>query len=159
MERLEGSFGSGGVALVGLLLLFAGVGLIPVGRLLCERLFPSSRVLFVRWGFTHALATVLVFFIAAFLAETLAGGGGVLRALSVTVAAFSLTALFVLLVAKRTEPTPSNSLGWTGAPHARAVMLGVCMYVLFLPAILVLARSWRALGVVHFSKLEDAVRR
>lgn len=138
MERLEGSFGSGDVALVGLLLLFAGVGLIPLGRLLCERLFPSPRVLFVRWGFTHVLVSFLVFVIAFIIARfaTDIFFTGILGDLLISLAAFLLTAGFVLLVANQTEPTPSSSLGWTGAPHMRAVMLGVCLYVVFLPAIL-----------------------
>jgi membrane protease YdiL (CAAX protease family) len=135
VDGVEGSFGSDAAALVGALLLFAGFGLLPVGRLLCERLFPAARVLFVRWGFTHALAATIVFLFASILAMNLIGSGDVLHALMAGVVAFTLTAAFVLSVAKRTEPTPWSSLGWTDSSHARAVALGLCLYVVFLPAI------------------------
>ncbi len=130
----EGSFGSDDVALIGALLLFSGLGLLPVGRLLAERAFPAPRVLFVRWGFTHLLVTV-VFFLMLLFAVNLLGVDGVLCALVAGVGAFALTAAFATWVARRTEPTPWESLGLRGAPHVRAVGLGLALYAVFLPAI------------------------
>ncbi len=135
MDGVEGSFGSDAVALVGALLLFSGVALVPVGRLLSERFFPSARVLFVRWGFTHLLAVTFVFLLATVLAVNLIGDESVTHRLMAGALSFLLTVAFVLCVAKRTEPTPWSSLGWKDAPHVRAVALGVCLYVVFLPAI------------------------
>ena len=80
MTITEGSFGSDGVALVGVLLLFSGLCLFPVGRLLAERAFPAPRVLFVRWGFTHLLVTVF-FFLMLLFAVNFLGVDGVLSTL------------------------------------------------------------------------------
>jgi membrane protease YdiL (CAAX protease family) len=135
VESVEGSFGSDEVALIGALTLFSGVALVPVGRLLSERLFPQARVHFVRWGFTHALAVTVFFLLASTLTTKIIGSEDVSHALIAGVSAFSLTAAFVLCVAMRTEPKPWSSLGWTDASHARAVALGVCLYVVFLPTI------------------------
>ena len=135
VDGVEGNFGSGAVALVGALLLFSGVGLVPVGRLLSERLFPRARVHFVRWGFTHVLAVTVFFLLASAFALHLIGDEGVAHVLMAGAAAFALTAAFILCVAKRTEPTPWSSLGLTDASHGRSIALGVCLYVVFLPAI------------------------
>ena len=135
VDGVEGNFGSGAVALVGALLLFSGVGLVPVGRLLSERLFPRARVHFVRWGFTHVLAVTVFFLLASAFALHLIGDEGVAHVLMAGAAAFALTAAFILCVAKRTEPTPWSSLWLTDASHGRSIALGVCLYVVFLPAI------------------------
>lgn len=136
MTISEGGFGSDGAALVGALLVFAGLGLLPVGRLIAERIFPEPRVLFVRWGFTHVVGALVVFLLALFLAVALLGAEGVLMALFAGVVAFSLTAGFVTRVARRTEPIGRESLGLSGVPHLRAAGLGLALYLVFLPALI-----------------------
>lgn len=136
MTSEEWSFGGEDTALLGALLLFSGLGLLPLGRLLAERVFPAPRVLFVRWGFTHVVATSLVFLVSSLLAVTLLGAADVLSALVAGVLAFTLTAAFVTRVARRSEPKPGESLGLVGAAHARAVGLGLALYLVFLPALL-----------------------
>lgn len=156
MDVTEGSFGDSQVALVGALLLFVGVGLIPLGRLLSERLFPSPRVLFVRWGFTHVIGVAAVSLVAMVFASLVVGAPGsdrvvqeggltitystpesvrVTSALSAGALAFLISALAIFAVAKRTEPAPLSSLGWSEAAHSRAAILGLGLYLLFLPAI------------------------
>jgi membrane protease YdiL (CAAX protease family) len=132
---LEVSFGSDSTALIGALLLFSGLGLIPFSRLLAERSFPAPRVLFVRWGFTHLLSTALIFVLTAALAASLFGGEGIVRALLVGFSAFVIAALFIARVAKKTEPEPAHSMGLCGASHGRGALLGVSLYLLFLPAL------------------------
>jgi membrane protease YdiL (CAAX protease family) len=133
---VEASFGSGDAALIGALLLFSGLALLSLGRLLAERIFPAPRVLFVRWGFTHVVAACLVFLFAVLLAGALLGGESILSLLIVGVLAFTLTALFIARVAHRTEPQPAESMGLRGAPLMRSAGLGLGLYILFLPAIL-----------------------
>jgi len=135
VDGVEGSFGSDAVALVGALLLFSGVALVPVGRLFSERLFPAPRVLFVRWGFTHIMGVTLVCLVSSVLAVNLFGSEGVMRSLSAGVLAFAITAAAVYAVARRTEPAPSSSLGLSDASNLRDMALGLALYLLFLPAI------------------------
>ena len=59
----------------------------------------------------------------------------VTSALSAGALAFLISALAIFAVAKRTEPAPLSSLGWSEAAHSRAVILGLGLYLLFLPAI------------------------
>ena len=136
MALSEVSFGSDSVALLGALLVLAGLGLLPVGRLIAERVFPAPKVLFVRWGFTHVLATALVFLLASFLAVVLIGAEDILSALLAGVVGFSLTAAFICSLAHRTEPSAWESLGVRGAKHLRATALGLALYIIFLPALL-----------------------
>ncbi len=136
MSLIDVSFGGDQTALIGALLLLSGLGLIPLGRLLQERSFPAPRVLFVRWGFTHLLSTALVFVLTTAIAVRLFGGEGVVRALLVGFSAFVIAAAFIARVAKSTEPEPAQSMGISGAPHGRSALLGVSLYLLFLPALL-----------------------
>ena len=135
MEGVEGSFADAQVALVGGLLLFVGVGLIPLGRLLGERLFPAPRVLFVRWGFTHIIAVTLMWLVSSVLAVNMIGSDSVMRSLSAGVLAFAVTGAAVYAVARKTEPAPSSSLGLSGVSNSRDMVLGLGLYLLFLPAI------------------------
>ncbi|MCH2106995.1 MAG: CPBP family intramembrane metalloprotease [Planctomycetes bacterium] len=135
MDGVEGSFGDAQVALVGGLLLFVGLGLIPLGRLLGERLFPAPRVLFVRWGFTHIIAVTLMWLVSSVLAVNMIGSDSVMRSLSAGVLAFAITGAAVYAVARKTEPAPSSSLGLSDASNSRDMTLGLGLYLLFLPAI------------------------
>jgi len=155
LDGVEGSFGDAQVALVGGLLLFVGVGLVPLGRLIGERLFPAPRVLFVRWGFTHVIAVAAASLVAMVLTASVLGVPGdrvvregsltitfstlesvrVMRALSAGALAFLISALVIFGVAKRTEPEPLSSLGLSGTSNLRDIALGLALYLLFLPAI------------------------
>ena len=135
MVLMELSFAGDQSALIGALLLLSGLALIPFGRLVAERSFPAPRVLFVRWGFTHLLAMALVFVLSAAIAAQLIGGEGVVQALLVGFSAFLIASLFVVSVAKKTEPDPVDSLGISGSAHGRGVFLGASLYLLFLPAL------------------------
>lgn len=133
---LDVSFGGDQTALIGALLLLSGLGLIPFSRLLQERSFPAPRILFVRWGFTHLLSAALVFVLMGALAAQLFGGEGIVRGLLVGYFAFAATGLFIVRVARETEPEPAQSMGLSGTPHGRSALLGVSLYLLFLPALL-----------------------
>jgi membrane protease YdiL (CAAX protease family) len=129
------SFAGDEAALLGGVLVLSALGLLPFARFLAERGFPAPRVLFVRWGFTHLFSVALVFVLTAALAASLFGGEGIVRALLVGFSAFALAALFVARVAKKTEPEPAHSMGICGASHGRGTLLGVSLYLLFLPAL------------------------
>ena len=135
MVLMEVSFAGDQSALIGALLALSGLALIPFGRLISERSFPAPRVLFVRWGFTHVLATALVFVLSAAIAAIFFGGEGVVQALLVGFSAFLIASLFAASVAKKTEPEPADSLGLSGSAHGRGVLLGASLYLLFLPAL------------------------
>ncbi|MBM3992135.1 MAG: CPBP family intramembrane metalloprotease [Planctomycetes bacterium] len=143
-------------AVVGLLLVFASIALLPLGRALALRLVPDRNVFFARWGFFHVGLAIFTYFALTIL------GAAALRAVGVELsdglapvlfgAGLQLATVAVCLAfARRLDPDGIASLGLRSGKNVRSLGVGVLAYALGVPAIvgamLLSAWSWKALGI------------
>ena len=122
-------------------LLASGVAVVPVGAALLQRVQPTRRVFFARWGFSHligaALAGMLVFIAQGVLVE---GGAlaAVLRNDLYLVAAVGVA----LVAAHRTQPEGWRSLGAARLDAARSLSFGGVTALFVAPLVIGLAQVW-----------------
>lgn len=135
------------LAAVGAALLTTGIAMLPLAKHIGERVVPERRVFFARWGGRHLVLTVIAVLLSGLITQRLSPQlvgeepdlAGVLMMLALSMVP---PALVVWFSAKRTEPNWVVSLGLQAEKSVTAVLYGIGLYVLFLPALLGTALFW-----------------
>lgn len=132
-------------AQAGLALAASGLALAPFAGFVARRIAPGRRVVFARWGFTHLLLVVAVFYLSAVLLESAwpaTADESVDLGLVRSVVVLGITALAAAFFARRLAPDGLRSLGFPSGSNARAVGAGAACYLLLAPAIFGLGLLW-----------------
>ena len=129
----------------GLVLVVTALALAPVVRALGDKLLPTTKGFFARWGFLHAASGVLVGLSAGVL-SALVPGEGILAALIRMVFITAVVAAWAAACAWRLDPERLGALGLRRTHNLVAVVLGVGGYLLLLPAWVGVVFLWPALA-------------
>jgi membrane protease YdiL (CAAX protease family) len=136
------------VALTGAILVAGVAAFAPLTIAIAKRLYPGRIVFFARWGFSHVLLGLFVFLaLSLVVAKGLvpdSGEGEPPLELVLTASAFVqgvVVALIAYWAAKR-DPEGVRSLGLWPGNWARALGVGLLVYLLFLPGIFGLELCW-----------------
>lgn len=120
--------------LTALVLVVAGLTLIPVMVLIARRVFPGRVVFFARWGFSHVAVVVLVELLAIAVIGSVPGAST--PALLAKTAAIELVAAVVILgYAHKLQPEGVRALGLRTDHTPRALFLGAAILVVGLPMV------------------------
>lgn len=130
------------LALAGAFLLAIAAALAPAGIELARRAAPGRRVLFARWGFSHAALVALATAAALLAAGALAGGASHVARLWVNAGVLAVGCVAVWLSARATEPEPLEALGLGRGGVPRALLCGGVGYLFCLPAMLGAGWVW-----------------
>jgi membrane protease YdiL (CAAX protease family) len=133
-------------AVQGLALVAVTIGLAPRLVALARRLFPGRNVVFVRWGFSHVAlvigAVLLTGLACSLFPFARAEEPTLLSAISIQALSFGGGVLCVAYCAVQMAPEGLRSLGMPRGRHGRAVVTGIVMYALTLPAIYGVGLAW-----------------
>jgi len=136
------------VALAGAVLAACAIAFSPVTLHVVRRIYPGRNVFFARWGFSHLLLVILIYFVAmlAYVA-----GMSVLEedqrvslpvVLGSTAFPFGVMCAVIAFWAHRLDPAGIRCLGlWKGG-HGRAVAAGLAALALTFPCIYGLGFTW-----------------
>ena len=157
---------------VGAALVTAGIALLPLAGYLGRRVVPERRVFFARWGGRHLLLVVVAWLLNQALLGLFISGPvetiPFIEKLNLAAAGYILPTILVFHSARQTEPNATESLGLQREKSGAAVLYGLGIYLLFLPALMgvnmlwpwvyeTLAGSWEPQAVLlGFGELEGS---
>jgi len=130
---------------LGLLLLVAGLALLPVATFLVRTLVPERHVFFARWGFSHVVQVIAATVLLSFTVGFLPLGDSPLSLLGAGVLVLTGACLLCWRFANRGEVIGWRALGFPAGRDARVLGAGVVAFIFILPVTLGASMLWPAL--------------
>ena len=134
-----------------------GAGLAPLAASCLRHFVPERQGFFARWGFSHVALALLAGIVANVAASELLPGSGVLFSLHLSLATLAAVALVAVWQARALMPEGVRAFGFPAGGGetsitagrgvaARAVLSGILIYALIIPAIVGLELLWPLLA-------------